>query len=473
MADGTVRCIDSEIPFDIPDSWAWCRLEQITSYIQRGKSPKYSQIKQIPVIAQKCNQWSGFTIEKAQFIEPQTLSSYGEDRLLHNGDLMWNSTGLGTLGRMAIYWKFLNPYGLAVADSHVTVIRPFPNEISSLFLYTYFASPTVQTVIEDKSDGSTKQKELSTNTVKSYIVPLPPKEEQTRIIKQLNLLDTLLNKYGKSHETLVNLNSEIYKLLQKSLLQEAIQGRLVPQIESEGTAEELLEEIQAEKMHLVKEGKLKKSALANDSRIFRGEDNRYYLKNGSDTGCIDECLLDIPSSWKWVTLGELIVDSTGLSYKKESLADKSEPFIRVLRGGNIEDGIMKFRDDDIIISSKYVPNSLLLTKGMYISPAVSSLEKIGKTAIVDRNYADTVVGGFVLMLTPTFCNTELGKYLYYFFQSGFYQNYCRKITKKSGQAFYNLSRKKLVLCPVPIPPKAELKRILYTLEKVLAGIMSR
>uniref|UniRef100_UPI0035636FDA restriction endonuclease subunit S n=1 Tax=Segatella copri TaxID=165179 RepID=UPI0035636FDA len=185
-------CIDDEIPFDIPANWVWIRLDDICSFIHRGKSPKYSLIKKYPVVAQKCNQWSGFSIEKAKFIEPQSISSYKEEYILQDEDLMWNSTGLGTLGRMAIYNKKLNPYELAVADSHVTVIRPYKQYVVSEYLYYYFASNTVQSVIEDKSDGSTKQKELSTKTVKSYLVPLPPMEEQMRIVEKVEELTQLL-----------------------------------------------------------------------------------------------------------------------------------------------------------------------------------------------------------------------------------------------------------------------------------------
>ena len=181
-----IVCIDEEIPFEIPDTWVWVRLENICEYIQRGKSPKYSPIKKYPVIAQKCNQWSGFSIDKAQFIVPETISSYGEERKLQDRDLLWNSTGLGTLGRMAIYYSKLNPYELAVADSHVTVIRTFKQYVCPEYLYAFFSSYTVQSVIEEKSDGSTKQKELATNTVKAYLVPLPPYEEQKRIVNRID-----------------------------------------------------------------------------------------------------------------------------------------------------------------------------------------------------------------------------------------------------------------------------------------------
>lgn len=187
-------CINHEIPFDLPPSWEWCRLSDIAVYIQRGKSPKYSLIKKYPVVAQKCNQWDGFLIDKAKFIDPATLSKYTPERFLQDEDLMWNSTGLGTLGRMAVYYTALNPYELAVADSHVTVIRLLKSCVDPSFCYFYFINPTVQSVIENMSDGSTKQRELSTTTVRNFLVPLPPLEEQKRIVARIEELMPRIDK---------------------------------------------------------------------------------------------------------------------------------------------------------------------------------------------------------------------------------------------------------------------------------------
>ena len=150
------ECIADEVPFEIPDSWEWVRLESVATYIQRGKSPKYSVIEKYPVVAQKCNQWSGFSLEKAKFVDPETVCKYGDERILKDGDLLWNSTGLGTLGRMAIYDSSKNEYGWAVADSHVTVIRTCKDWLDYRFAFAYFAGPTVQLVIEDQASGSTK-----------------------------------------------------------------------------------------------------------------------------------------------------------------------------------------------------------------------------------------------------------------------------------------------------------------------------
>ena len=311
LATGEVKCIDEEVPFEIPASWSWARLLNVSIYIQRGKSPKYSPIKKFPVVAQKCNQWAGFSIDKAQFIEPKSLSKYAAERILQDEDLMWNSTGLGTLGRMAVYYSRLNPYELAVADSHVTVIRLFKPFMSPLFFYFYFASPTVQSVIEDKSDGSTKQKELSTTTVCNYLVPIPPRNEQARIISKVTSLLPVIERYGTQQEKLDKLNRTINEQIKKSVLQEAIQGKLVPQIASEGTAQELLEQIKTEKQKLVKEGKLKKSALAS-SVIFRGDDNKYYEQIGENCNDItDEIPFDLPYNWCWCRFSNIVSMTIG------------------------------------------------------------------------------------------------------------------------------------------------------------------
>ncbi|KFJ00114.1 type I restriction-modification system S subunit [Bifidobacterium porcinum] len=129
------RCIQEEIPFDIPKTWEWARLETVCTYISRGKSPTYSPLQQYPVVAQKCNQWNGFSLDRAKFVDPETVTRYSEEQILHDGDLLWNSTGLGTLGRMAIYDSSKNKYGWAVADSHVTVIRTGTRWVDYLFVF--------------------------------------------------------------------------------------------------------------------------------------------------------------------------------------------------------------------------------------------------------------------------------------------------------------------------------------------------
>ena len=304
-----VRSLADEVPFDIPDSWEWVRLIDVCEYIQRGKSPKYSPIKKYPVVAQKCNQWSGFSIEKAQFIEPDSLSSYGPERLLQDNDLMWNSTGLGTLGRMAIYKTAANPYELAVADSHVTVIRPLKQFVLPEYLYDYFANPTVQSVIEDQADGTTKQKELATATIKAYLTPIPPLDEQRRILTKLSEVLPVVKSYGAVYGETVAMQDAFPERLKKSILQEAVQGKLVPQDPSDEPAEALLERIRAEKQRLIKEGKIKKDK--HESVIFR-RDNSHYEKLDGVERCIDDELpFEIPETWEWVRLGTVFQHNTG------------------------------------------------------------------------------------------------------------------------------------------------------------------
>ena len=176
---------DKEIPFDIPKNWVWTRLGDCSLYIQRGKSPRYSVIKKYPVISQKCIQWSGFDISAAKFIDPDSVSLYGDERILQDNDLLWNSTGTGTVGRVTHYIKNNNSYNFGVADSHVTVIRFYRELMDPIYIEYFIRSEHIQKNIENLCTGSTKQKELSLAVIKSLPIPLPPLAEQRRIVDKL------------------------------------------------------------------------------------------------------------------------------------------------------------------------------------------------------------------------------------------------------------------------------------------------
>ena len=470
LATGEVKCIDEEIPFEIPSSWSWARLLNVSIYIQRGKSPKYSPIKKYPVVAQKCNQWAGFSIDKAQFIEPESLSKYAIERILQDEDLRINSTGLGTLGRMAVYYAKLNPYELAVADSHVTVIRLFKPFVSPLFFYFYFVSPTVQSVIEDKSDGSTKQKELSTTTVCNYLVPIPPRNEQTRIISKVTSLLPVIEKYGTQQEKLENLNRTINEQIKKSVLQEAIQGKLVPQIAEEGTAQKLLEQIKAEKQKLVKEGKLKKSAL-NDSVIFRGDDNKYWEKSEDGAICIDEEIpFEIPSNWAWVRLDDICsFIHRGKSPKYSPI--KKYPVVaqkcNQWTGFSIEKA--KFIEPKSITSynSEYFLQDRDL---MWNSTGLGTLGRMAIYYTLLNPYELAVADSHVTVIRP-YKTYIVSEYLYYYFASNTVQSVIEDKSDGSTKQ-KELATKTVKSYLVPLPPFAEQLRIVQKIKSV-TSIMSK
>ena len=179
---------------------------------------------------------------------------------------------------------------------------------------------------------------------------------------------------------------------------------------------------------------------------------------------------EIPSSWEWCRVGDLFSNMSGLSYKKDALVIKTDKMVRVLRGGNIGEEQFCFKNDDVFISSELVKPELYLRKNYMITPAVSSLDHIGKIALIDKDYSDTVVGGFVLMLIPHFNDDVVSQYLLYAFAAKHHRDNCRNITHKSGQAFYNLSREQMMNLPVPIPPREEMERITAMLKRVLPKV---
>jgi type I restriction enzyme, S subunit len=177
---------DSEIPFTLPANWCWVRLNDITSYIQRGKSPAYASDDGFPVISQKCVQWRGLDLESAKRITRESIKTYEDIRFLRDSDLLWNSTGTGTIGRIV---RIVFPPSKLICDSHVTVVRCLL--VDAEYVRSWLRSDNVYGSIENRAAGSTNQVELTSQMAISQVVPLPPIAEQRHIVAKVNELMVL------------------------------------------------------------------------------------------------------------------------------------------------------------------------------------------------------------------------------------------------------------------------------------------
>ena len=187
--DGCEENISDEIPFDVPAGWVWCRLAEISKFISRGKTPVYTKESQYPVLAQKCNQWDGIRLDKVLFLDPNSLSKWTNEYHLQHEDIVINSTGTGTIGRVGIFdIGILGKYPFIVPDSHISIVRCYKAYIYQKYIYTIFTSKYLQNKINKAATGSTNQKELPKNILMEFFLPVPPLAEQKRIVAKIEEL---------------------------------------------------------------------------------------------------------------------------------------------------------------------------------------------------------------------------------------------------------------------------------------------
>ena len=213
---------DDEKPFDIPENWICCRLDDIvTKTIKRGKSPTYTPKSNTLVFAQKCNTKAGYIdLSLAQYLDESKLGKYPEEEFMMDRDIVINSTGNGTLGRVGIYQKSDNPNNYPVVpDSHVTIVRANAR-VSVRFVF--YSLKYYQPYMERLGSGSTNQTELSAEVIKALIVPLPPLAEQKRIVAKIEELLPLIDRYEQAWSKLEQFNKRFPEDMKKSLLQYAI-----------------------------------------------------------------------------------------------------------------------------------------------------------------------------------------------------------------------------------------------------------
>lgn len=347
LATGEVKCIDEEIPFDVPVGWEWCRLGELISY-QNGYAYTSSELnkecKGMPVIK------SGNLMTYEVVLKPnndyvEKPSTKMLTSVINKGDLLMclssQSDNPEPLGKTAIY-KANTP---ALLNQRVLKMRPWLAEMLE-YMYYVINSEYFHYTVSHQGGGSA-QANLKLGHVLSMLVPLAPLEEEVRIVDKITAIMPLVLQYETTFLKQEKLNIEINNRLKSSILQEAIQGKLVPQIAEEGSAQELLEQIKEEKRRLVREGKLKKSAL-NDSVIFRGDDNKYYEQIGSEVTEI-ELPFDFPSSWSIARLNAVCQLTDGLKTTgKQCLLDA-----KYLRGKSsetiVEQGKLVYKGDNIML----------------------------------------------------------------------------------------------------------------------------
>ena len=324
LANGEVKCIDEEIPFEIPKGWEWCRLGNI-GITETGTTPPKTHPEYfgnyIPFLS-PANIFEDKIISETQGLSEEGVR-YG--RVISSNSIIQVCIG-GSIGKCAIVKKHVT------FNQQINSITP----IKCCLEYVHFVlqSETFRLAIMAKATG-TATPIINRGNWEQILFPLPPSHEQKRIVAKLEELLPLIKKYSEVQDCLEELNISINDKLKKSILQEAIQGKLVPQIADEGTAQELLEQIRQEKLQLVKDGKLKKSALT-DSIIFKGDDNKYWEKNGKkEKDITDEIPFEIPDSWAWVRLSSISDITGGYAFQSSSLKEESGK--RVIRISDISE----------------------------------------------------------------------------------------------------------------------------------------
>ena len=446
--DGTVKCIDDEIPFEIPQSWCWVRLGQVFSHCTgkalNGANKKGELYQYITTSNLYWDKFELTTLKEMYFTEDELDKCTAK-----KGDLLVCEGG--DIGRSAI-WNY--DYDIRI-QNHIHKLRSFMPICTRFFYHILYLYKGIGN-IGGKGIGI---QGLSSGALHNILLPFPSLNEQQRIVSKIEDLIPIVDKYEKSEEALNKLNAEIFDKLKKSVLQEAIQGKLVSQDPNDEPASVLLERIKEEKAKLFKEGKLKRKDLVG-SVIFKGEDNKYYEKVGSEVSCIeDDIPFEIPSSWCWVRHNELFDISGGSQPPKSS-------FVEFPKKGYIR--LYQIRDYGPNPQPVYIPissASKISQKGDILLARYGA--SLGKVFYAEDGAYNVAIAKVI----PQYDGELIYKpYIYLYYCSSIYQ---KEIKDRSRCAQAGFNKEDLNSLLFPLPPYEEQVRIVERYEFVIASIMRR
>lgn len=410
------------VPFEIPESWCWCSLSELCIFLSRGKSPKYSDERLFPVFAQKCNlKDGGVSLDQARFLDPSTIGKWGEDYKLKSGDVLVNSTGTGTVGRTRLFDECcLGEYPFVVPDSHVSVVRTV-TEIDSFYIWSMLSSNWGQQYLEDNLAGSTNQKELYIGVLEDMFIPLPPKNEQKKIAKEIARWE----KYVDNIDVIKTELSNYVKKTKSKILDLAISGKLVPQDPNDESAIELLKRI---------------------NPGFEPCDNSHYE--------------NLPENWCLAKVKDVFVinprnkaeDNTIAGFIPMTLIDDgySNTFSYEKREwGSIKTGFTHFADGDVAVAK--------------ISPCLEN-----RKSIVLRDLPNGIGAG-TTELHVFRSSVVVPEYALYFFKSEYFISKC--VGTFNGVVGQQRVGKNIIEeTQIPIPPINEQTKIVSTIETIFTQL---
>ena len=426
LATGEVKCIDDEIPFEIPNGWEWCRLSLLIYPPKYGTSKKSVPSGILPVLRMGNIQDGEIVFDKLVFSNDLDDN---KKLLLQYGDLLFNRTNSAELvGKTAIFRGQRN----AIFAGYLILLRPI--FINSEYLNLLLNTPYARDYCNEVKTIGVQQCNINAEKISNLLVPIPSLFETVRIVEKVKNIALPIIKYGELYQKLKQLNGELPIILRKSILQEAIQGKLVPQIAEEGTAQELFEQIRQEKLQLVKEGKLKKSALT-DSIIFKGDDNKYYERINGQIVEI-ELPFEYPNNWTVLRLKDVCQLTDGEKRTGKGICLDAK-YLRGKSSANVIDkGKFVYAGDNIIlVDGENSGEVFSVTQDGYMG---STFKQLWLSSVMWKPY----VLAFILFYKAELRNSKRGA----------------AIPHLNKELFYNLT--------IGIPPLAEQQRIACQINKL-------
>ena len=451
FANGSETCIEDEIPFELPKGWAWARLGGIALSITDGDhQPPPQTTTGIPFLVISNVSSGEASFERLRYVTPEYFASLSEDRKPAVGDLLFTVTG---------------SYGIPIRietnrdfcfQRHIALLK-FP-DLDTNFLKNVLESPFVKKQCDDIATG-TAQKTIPLTGLRNILIPLPPFNEQQRILTKIKALTPLLKSYFDLKQALNDSEAAFPDILKKSILQYAVEGKLVPQDPNDEPASALVERIAEERKALVKAGKLKRDK--NESVIFRGADRLAYETRNGETVCIeDELPFKIPETWAWVRLGSVATIIRGSGIKRDEIVPVGIPCIRY---GELYttyrtriDSIVSHTTETVARKAKSIKQGDVL-----LTLTGENKEDIGMAAAYLGGH-EAVIGGDVAVLRNHHCDTL---WLSYLLASPFAIG--QKAKMSNGDIIVHLSVQSVANILLPLPPLAEQKRIVAQIEKML------